>query len=188
MNLKGCLGFLLPGIPSPCTGQSSCLLCHPQQAGDSPELLTGRVLHSLPELPANTLRFASQLLSNRICHVFLLSGSTGWSFFLLQLPCLPVMDRFGWMGQVARVERALFPQQAVPEKSISFFPFAKKKKRKKQKAFLTNPVHFNIITFIPQIKMLSFCQTPAHYSGFSSFSEGFTFEILSARMLVNSWA
>lgn len=138
MNLKGCLGFLLPGIPSPCTGQSSCLLCLPQQAGDSPELLTGRVLHSLPELPANTLRFASQLLSNRICHVFLLSGSTGWSFFLLQLPCLPVMDRFGWMGQVARVEKALKPyflNKLSQKRAFLFSPLPRKKKEKNKRHF-----------------------------------------------------
>lgn len=128
MNLKGCLGFLLPGIPRACTGQGSCPLCLPQQAGDNRGFLAARVPRSLPAPPANATRFASQLLSNGICNVFFLSGSTGWSSFLLQLPCLPVMEGFGWMGWVARGERASFPQRAVPEKSISFFPFTKEKK------------------------------------------------------------
>lgn len=50
-----------------------------------------------------------------------------------------------------------------------------------------NPIHFNVITFISHIKMCRFCQTPAYYRGFSPLSEGFTFEILPASMLVNSW-
>lgn len=125
MNLKGCLGFLLPGIPSACTGQGSCPLCLPQQAGDNRGFLAARVPRSLPALPANAPRFASQLLSNGICNVFFLSGST--EFLSFAAPLL-ASDGGVWMdGMGCTSGRSLVSSTSCPRKEHFFFPLCQGK-------------------------------------------------------------
>jgi len=80
----------------------------------------------------------------------------------------------GWK-RVHKCKKPPFPQQAVLENSIFFFLCQEKKE------VLIKPIYFNIITLIPQLKMYSFCQNPAHYTGFSFLSEGLTLESFCER-------
>lgn len=122
-------------------------------------------MYRLTGLPVNILRFASQLLSNRIYNVLFLSGVTSLSF----LWNFPLRQRSRGLDRWERLHKCKRPHflNKLPQK-IAFFPLPRKKK------VLIKPIYFNTITFIPQIKMHSFCQTPAHYTGFSFLSEGLT--------------